>query len=663
MRLGAANKRLVFIVTFSAIAMRAACAADMPSERVPIQAELLKALESGKISVGDPVLARVDIAWKMGDCSLRKGAILKGRVVAESARSKTAKSSEIALLFDSGQCGGRDMKSLPLTVAAVVAADPAWGPTLHENEQSPPLSEAIGLGLNGGTAGNYSGSGMRDVSTAAATVLAEPPRPKPQKTVMPGQVIGLRDVTLKVGTGPEGSSVLSASKRNVRLEAGSQLVLVPNSKTTTSTETAANAATLPAVKADSNLIGSVAIPSKANDESDELDICAPPDCHTETLQTSIEPGLIAAMGTVSVKELGYAPRADRDMGSFDHDAAIAYLGPRELLFTFNARGLIRRSTDDTFATGLRIVRAVLIDLNTLKVIRSVDWRVPDANQYLWPTREGRVLVHVGRELRMYGPGLTLERKYTVDGSLAFLRMSPSSTYFAVGITQERHSEGIHRELAEAENREPEEDVQIKLMDASFHTLATVVRSSREVPPVLTDEGEVRFQAISRNRWRILEQTWNGQQRNLGAVESTCMPRATSLPPRLLFVLGCSRITDSKWYQVLRPYGKAMLKAWSPSAELEQTVGWSADSSYFAIAVTKAARALSSESTFRTSDLDSERVTVYRAENGARLFAVNIAFPVPTLQTFVLSEDGNQLAVLKADQISLYGVRAGTKSDK
>jgi hypothetical protein len=80
-------------------------------------------------------------------------------------------------------------------------------------------------------------------------------------------------------------------------------------------------------------------------------------------------------------------------------------------------------------------------------------------------------------------------------------------------------------------------------------------------------------------------------------------------------------------------------------------------------VAKATRALSAESTFRASDLDSERVTVYSAENGARMFTVNIAFPVPTLQTFVLSADGNQLAVLKRDQISLYGIRAANKSDK
>ena len=475
---------------------------------------------------------------------------------------------------------------------------------------------------------------------------------------MPGQVIGLGDVKLSVGTGPEGSSVLTDSKRNVRLEAGLELVLVPNSKTEAGSVAPAAAVIVP----DSKTVSASVVeadPQKAIDVTDEQEVCTPPECSTEIVQTRIEPGPITAMGTVAIKELGYAPRADHDMDSFDHDAAIAYLGSKELLFTFNAHELIRRSRDEPLATGSRIIRAVVIDRIALKAVGSMDWRVPDANQYLWPIGEGRVLVHVGRELRIYGPGLKLEGRHTLDGPLAFLRVSPSSAYFAVGVLQERHSEAIHRELTEIENREPEEDVQIKVMNAGFHTLATVVRSSREVPPVLTDEGEVQLRTISKNRWRILEQTWDGQQRNLGAIVSTCMPQATSLPPKLLFVLSCDRTAEGKWYRVLRSNGKPVLKAWSPSAELEQTVGWSADSSYFTIGVTKAARALFAESGFRGSDLNSERITVYRADNGARLFALDITFPVPTLQTFVLSPDGNQLAVLKRDQISLYAVRPTT----
>src|SRR6202034_4809314 len=69
---------------------------------------------------------------------------------------------------------------------------------------------------------------MRSMTTAAATVMVEPPRNKPPQLVMPGQVVGIRNVTLVVGRGPEGSSVLTSDKHDLRLESGSRFVLVPS---------------------------------------------------------------------------------------------------------------------------------------------------------------------------------------------------------------------------------------------------------------------------------------------------------------------------------------------------------------------------------------------------------------------------------------------------
>jgi hypothetical protein len=73
---------------------------------VPIQAELVQRLNAGKARVGDPILAKLVLPWKGSTCDLRAGAILEGRVVTQRAYSKTEKTSEIGILFESGQCGG-----------------------------------------------------------------------------------------------------------------------------------------------------------------------------------------------------------------------------------------------------------------------------------------------------------------------------------------------------------------------------------------------------------------------------------------------------------------------------------------------------------------------------------------------------------------------------
>ena len=56
---------------------------------------------------------------------------------------------------------------------------------------------------------------------------------------------------------------------------------------------------------------------------------------------------------------------------------------------------------------VRLIRAALVDTETSRVIRTAEWELPDRREYLWLLAEGRVLIHVGAELRVYGEGLKI----------------------------------------------------------------------------------------------------------------------------------------------------------------------------------------------------------------------------------------------------------------
>jgi hypothetical protein len=630
----------------------------------PLQVELVHAVDAAQGKVGDAVLAKVVVKWQSPQCALREGAILNGRIVTQTVHSKTEKISQLAMLFDSAQCDGVDMKPLPMTVAAVLAKDPNRDNSMYENQ---PLSEAAGLGLGsspGPNGINGSAGGKRSITQAAATVYESPPVYKGPTAVMPGQVVGVRGMKLNVGGGLEGSSILSTSGHNVRLESGSQFILVPNLNAV---------ATVPA-SSTTNVSSQLASTSAANTASgaaptvvadllpaDETEVCLPPQCSLALAPSDAEAKTSTAAATLSIKDLGYTPvRPDHGMYSFDYGSAISYLGAKELLFTFNPHVLIPRIGTESEFASLHIMRAVLINVQEKKVIKTVEWKIPDAHQYLWPISRDRVLVHIGRELRLYGPGLKLEQRLSLTGPLAFLRTSPSSKYFAVGTIRERHSEAMHRQLAEAEQKEPEEDLEVRVLDANLRTLATVIRSSQAAPPVLSENGEIQVASTGKNRWRIVEEAWDTQKRVLASVNSTCQPVTNTLPPDLLFIVGCDRQSVGKWYRVLRPDGKPVLKGSSTSAELEQIANGIATGSEFAIGIAEAAKSLAANSGFSAADIVSERIAVYRTENGERMFAISIPSPVPTVQTFVLSPDGNQLAVLAADQIAFYEMPAASR---
>src|SRR5581483_7795946 len=80
-------------------------ASATPPANVPIQADLAKSIDAARAKTGDPILAEVNIAWQSSDCTLRKGAILEGHVVSVSQRTKNSKMSQLAVSFESAECG------------------------------------------------------------------------------------------------------------------------------------------------------------------------------------------------------------------------------------------------------------------------------------------------------------------------------------------------------------------------------------------------------------------------------------------------------------------------------------------------------------------------------------------------------------------------------
>jgi len=89
--------------------------------------------------------------------------------------------------------------------------------------------------------------------------------------------------------------------------------------------------------------------------------------------------------------------------------------------------------------------------------------------------------------------------------------------------------------------------------------------------------------------------------------------------------------------------------------LEPRVAGTADEHSFSIGIAQASKSLTPGSFFREGDIKSQHIAVFRTNDGERLFAVTLRSPLATVQTFSLSPDGDQLAVLEADRIALYRV--------
>lgn len=617
----------------------------------PIQAELLARLNVRKVPAGATVLARVTVDWGGKECPLRRGSILQAKVETAVPR-KTRGESKLALAFNKAQCGGVDMTPIDLVLAAVAEVPIVWENKPDSQFGMPTsFSNPNGNGMIPG----FGAAGIGDKFISHLELVGINHRFPMRPNLRPGDVLDIKGLKLELGAGPHQSSVLSSKERDVSLDAFTQFLLVP--ATLAFLPSAPSLAASGAVGTQGSNIpsGAPSLPPPAV-ATENLEICAPPGCAVDLPVTAKElEGRGAA--SIAIGPLGYSPRSHKTLYAFDDEEALAWLGPQELLFAFNPHPLINRAGSSQYGAKIRMIRAVLLDPNSRNIVRAVDWQLVDSRQYLWQLDGNRILVHVGNELRVYGAGLEIERRFPLAGPLAFVRIAPNGELMAVATLRERHSPDLHAELVENAFGEPEEDVDVLILDKEFKTLGSASTTSGLLPLTLLNEGQVRLLAQPKMWYRLAMTTWDNKTVTLARFNSICSPQLSSVAPNLLFLLSCNVSTGDTEYRVLQADGKLLLRGNAGPREVGQHALGNNRNRTFAVKVVHAARNLSPGQEFQGADLDSAEVRVYRAADGKRVLAVRVKEPATSHSSYALSADGSQLAVLSQSQIKFFPVPA------
>jgi hypothetical protein len=303
----------------------------------------------------------------------------------------------------------------------------------------------------------------------------------------------------------------------------------------------------------------------------------------------------------------------------------------------------------------RVIRAALLNTETRQITRTVDWELPDNREYLWPLAENRVLVHVASELRVYASELKILKRVPLEGPLAFVRVTPDGSFVAVGVIRERHSPQLHAELSESLQSDPEEDVDVTVLNRDFETIAQSNARAGIMPPTLLNEGQARLLTQPDMRYRLAMQTWDSQSSTLARFNSSCTPELSSLAPDLIFLVSCNKHNGMREYRVLDSNGKLTLKGGSNPNEYGEVARGSAAAGVFVVKALRSSSAVRTGEPFSAAEFSSEELNVYRAADGKRIRGVRVSSPSSSRDGYALSADSSELAVLNRDQISIYPI--------
>lgn len=523
------------------------------SAQAPLQADLLAVLDAAKLTRGATVLAKARVNWNNPACHLRAGAIVIGHVIDLEQRSKQNKGSSVTIAFDHAECEG-SVTPFSFTLFAIVAY-----PKIDEGAPMVGTADVYGRG------GMIEGSGGVPMPGPTSLGLGsdmlarrEDPKDLTPATIESGHVVGLKKVRLRVGTGPDGASIVSSPKDDVRLEGATQLVLMPHAAVAPAPQLSiADALRGPtSPPADTSwpmhsppsapdpapvalpVIASIALP-----EVDETNVCT---ASCSLVPDASAPTPARAFLSLSTTALGYVPHDRREYAAFDFESTLNFLDGQNLLFTYDPHKLRQRIPNGISSESVRTIRAVVLDPVTLNVKRILDWQIQGEGQYLWRAGPGKILVHLGHHLRLLGPNLAVIREIPLASKLVFVSSSPSGDHIAVGTLHERHTRAMHDQLVETLRTQPEEDVDIQLFDQDLRVQLAIRQSSSLPPPVLSDAGEVRVNSSGLNRWLIREYNWNHTIRTIAKVTSQCRPDLATPLPNAIFIVGCNPSTSQNW---------------------------------------------------------------------------------------------------------------------
>jgi hypothetical protein len=639
----------------------------------PVQAELIAGVHARRLKVGATVFARVIVDWTSADCVLRTGAILEARVVSVTPYTKGAGVSEIDLAFTRAQCGRPQLGDFDLLLAAL-AAPP-------RNTDLGILSDPLPLNTGNGGRPATVEEMQRNVNYNLNRTLGRAVSDSPAiPNLHIGDISGIRGLRLNVGAGADHSSVLTWKGHDVALEKHTLLLLVPAHGAYPRTETRsdpeaksdpdrpapdlspagssvlterppATTASLPGSGSPATTAGSPA--TTALPPVNDIDLCDPAHCNV-ALPGGEEAGSRKPAATISLQHLGYATRSRRATRDVDNDEALAWLGPRELLVAFNPHGLITRQSLGPSGFTQRVIRAALLDTETRQVIRTVDWELPDTREYLWPLADNRVLVHVASDLRVYGTGLKIWKRIPLDGPLAFARVTPDGSFIAVGVVRERHSPELHAALSQDLQNDPEEDVDVMVLNRDFETIARSNARTGFMPPTLLNEGQASLLAQPNMRYRLAMRSWDSAASTLARFNSSCVPELSSFAPDLIFLVSCNLQNGLREYRVLHSNGKMTLKGSSNQSQCVQGAkGNAADGIFVVKTLCSDVPLLPEESS--SEEFFSEDLNVYRASDGKQLLGLRVGFPSFSRDAYALAADSSELAVLTRGQVSIYPI--------
>ena len=419
--------------------------------------------------------------------------------------------------------------------------------------------------------------------------------------------------------------------------------------------------------------------------------------------------------TLPLEPLGYLGSPVR-ISSGGTLYTLHFVDDTHLLLTFNSKGLMSRLPDATEVDDDRLVKALLVELPTGRIVAQTTWRTRDREQYLWALGHGSFLLRVRERLTVIQPALNLGQEnpfreqlfLEMKRRIAYISVSPGGDLLTVETAPRRKephgpaatlaqtppatsaaspggmpqlqrrppgaTAGIAQETEEAEGRPPVElhffrvftlPAEGEKAERLAARRAGLLASRTLVTLPVTAEG---FLDVLKEKGDVYDfdfETHTGKRKQLAAYDSTCMPHPYFVSRSEFVAFGCHGSAQKIELSGFNLRGEEPWVSVLNGEYISPAIITAPAASRFALSrvlVTTGASSLGPDAIL-PDEITSQEIDVMQNHDGRVLLKLLVTPAQRSGQNFDLSPDGMTMAVVRNEKIEIYHLPELTAADR
>jgi hypothetical protein len=389
--------------------------------------------------------------------------------------------------------------------------------------------------------------------------------------------------------------------------------------------------------------------------------------------------------TIPVEPLGFSPHGDFYIGRHNSIVSLDFLDENRLLFTFQVRGLMSRA----WSTGLEVrpVRAVVVALPDGKIQSEAEWTLHDRARYLWMLNDGNFLLRDRDSLQQGDSSLAMKPSLRFPGRLLWIEMDPSQRFMDTNFVEPRPEQKpeVAANLASAKsgksvektNPGPKNDLVVRTLNRESGKLVLENRLElTETDPVdfdgyieaesamlsglfarvqlpINSEGYLLpLRDNGENQWHLQLKHFAGGSRELGGLESTCMPSGEFISEGMVVVTACP--PAGGWDVVaISTQGRQLWQTHASSQEVWPVLVRSRDGSRLARESVFLNHSIDERHPLDPAAVKGQMVKVLDAADGKVALEAPVSPPLDAGGNVAISPSGRRVAILNAGTIQVF----------